>query len=321
MKNRILLSLFTVILLLILAACGGGSSEDSSPDKTRSIDHAMGTADVPSEPKKVVVLTNEGTEALLELGITPVGAVQSWTGDPWYDHIKDSMKNVKNVGTESEPNIEAIAELEPDLIIGNKIRQEQVYEQLSEIAPTVFSEELRGDWKVNFNLYANAVNKEQKGKEIIDQFDKRVTDLSEKLGDKKEKKVSVVRFMAGQSRIYYKDSFPGVILGQLGFKYPANQDKIFESQDDKFAYMTESKESIPEMDGDVLFYFTYKPAESEKDASEWENNWTNDPLWKNLKAVKSGNAHKVNDTVWTTAGGVKAANLLLDDIESYFLEK
>lgn len=321
MINKILFSLFTAILLLILAACGGGSSEDSSQDKTRPIEHAMGTADVPAEPKKIVVLTNEGTEALLELGITPVGAVQSWTGDPWYDHIKDSMESVKNVGTESEPNIEAIAELEPDLIIGNKIRQEQVYEQLSSIAPTVFSEEMRGDWKENFTLYANAVNKEQKGKEILDQFDSRVADLSEKLGDKKEKKVSVVRFMAGQSRIYYKDSFPGVILGQLGFTYPENQDKLFESQDDKFAFMTESKETIPEMDGDVLFYFTYKPAETEKDASEWENNWTNDPLWKNLQAVKSGNAHKVNDTIWTTAGGVKAANMLLDDIETYFLGK
>ena len=37
--------------------------------------------------KRVVILTNEGTEALLALGVKPVGAVQSWLGDPWYDHI------------------------------------------------------------------------------------------------------------------------------------------------------------------------------------------------------------------------------------------
>lgn len=70
--------------------------------------------------------------------------------------------------------------------------------------------------------------------------------------------------MAGQSRIYYKDSFSGIILQQLGFKFPEKQDKLFEKQDDKFAFMTENKESIPEMDGDVLFYFTYKPSESKK---------------------------------------------------------
>lgn len=41
---------------------------------------------------------------------------------------------------------------------------------------------------------------------------------------------------------------------------------------------------------------------------------------ENLKAVKSGNAHEVDDVVWTTAGGIKAANYLLDDIETYFLK-
>lgn len=37
-----------------------------------------------------------------------------------------------------------------------------------------------------------------------------------------------------------------------------------------------------------------------------------------LNAVKTGNAHEVDDAIWTTAGGVKAAYLFLDDIEKYF---
>ena len=43
----------------------------------------MGTATIDGTPKKVVVLTNEATEAVLALGVKPVGAVQSWLGDPW----------------------------------------------------------------------------------------------------------------------------------------------------------------------------------------------------------------------------------------------
>jgi len=39
-------------------------------------------------------------------------------GDPWYDHINDLMEDVKVVGTESDINLEAIAALQPDLIIG-----------------------------------------------------------------------------------------------------------------------------------------------------------------------------------------------------------
>ncbi|MED3855592.1 iron siderophore-binding protein, partial [Priestia megaterium] len=41
---------------------------------------AMGKTEIPKTPKRVVVLTNEGTEALLAMGIKPVGAVQSWLG-------------------------------------------------------------------------------------------------------------------------------------------------------------------------------------------------------------------------------------------------
>ena len=43
--------------------------------------------------------------------------------------------------------------------------------------------------------------------------------------------------------------------------------------------------------------------------------WTNDPLWKNLNAVKNEKAYEVSDAIWNTAGGVIAANQMLDDIE------
>ena len=71
----------------------------------------MGSTILEKAPEKVVILTNEGTEALLALGVKPVGAVQSFTGDPWYDHIAKEMKDVQVVGLESQVNIEAIAAL------------------------------------------------------------------------------------------------------------------------------------------------------------------------------------------------------------------
>lgn len=55
------------------------------------------------------------------------------------------MGDAEVVGVEHEVNIEKIAALKPDLIIGSKIRQEKVYDKLTKIAPTVFSETLRGD--------------------------------------------------------------------------------------------------------------------------------------------------------------------------------
>ncbi|CAN7218101.1 ABC transporter substrate-binding protein [Rossellomorea sp. LjRoot5] len=318
MKLKSLLTLLLISTLLFLAACGNKEEKDESAgndtnEETYTVKHAMGTTEIKGPPKKVVILTNEGTEALLSMGVTPVGAVQSWTGDPWYDHIADKMKNVEVVGTESELNMEAIAKLQPDLIIGNKMRQEEQYNQLKDIAPTVMAETLRGNWKENFELYAKALNKEEKGQEVLAEYDQRIEDLKGKLGDKLNQKVSMVRFLAGDVRIYHKDSFSGVILDQLGFARPEGQDV------DDFAEKGVTKERIPAMDGDVLFYFTYETGDGE--ANKLAEEWLNDPLFKNLEVAKQDKVYEVSDAIWNTAGGVLAANAMLDDIEKYFLEQ
>ncbi|MFD0695390.1 ABC transporter substrate-binding protein [Paenibacillus sp. GCM10027628] len=323
-----LLVLVTVIML-VLAGCGqqtdakktdaAAGNKDARPENQQgntgeyTVKHAMGETKIKGAPKKVVVLTNEGTEAVLAMGIKPVGAVKSFTvTGGWYDHIKADMEGVNIVGDENQPNLEAIAALQPDLILGNKLRQEKVYAQLSAIAPTVFSEKLMGDWQVNFKLYAEALNKKPEGDKIIGDFEKRITDFKQKAGDKLNTKVSIIRFMPGKVRIYMEDTFSGVMLKKLGFQRPAPQDQ------DKFADDVQ-KERIPDMNGDMLFYFTYDNDKGE--ANTIEQDWMNDPLWKNLDVVKKGNVHKVSDAVWNTAGGIKAANLLLDDLEKYFLQK
>ncbi|RFU70070.1 iron-siderophore ABC transporter substrate-binding protein [Peribacillus saganii] len=317
---------FTIIslfALILLAACGNTSekpaasnqADKKTADTSYTVEHAMGTATLEKKPEKVVVLTNEGTEALLALGVKPVGAVQSWLGDPWYDHIKDDMDDVEVVGVEGEVNLEKIAALKPDLIIGNKLRQEAVYEQLSSIAPTVFSETLRGDWKENFKLYSKALNLEDEGTKVLSDFDAHVEEVKQKLGDKVNQEVSVVRFMAGKTRIYYTDSFSGIIFDQLGFKRVKEQEELFtpENKLGKLA-IDVGKEVLPKMDGDILFYFTYAP-QGDKEALNTAKEWTEDPLWKNLDVVKNGNAHEVSDATWNTAGGVLAANIMLDDLE------
>lgn len=275
----------------------------------REITHAMGVTEVPDDPQRIVILTNEGTEALLAVGITPVGAVRSWTGDPWYDHIADEMADVTVVGEESAVNLEAIAALQPDLIIGNKTRQEKIYEQLSAIAPTVMAERLRGDWKINMALYTDAAGKGEEGQAALDAFAARQAKLAEELGDALNEEISLVRFGSAMTRIYYLDTFAGLILGEIGFARPATQNKQ-EFADDV------GKERIPDFEGDRMFYFTYETGDGGGDAQEAE--WTADPLWQNLKVVKAGKAHQVDDAIWNTAGGYIAANLLLDDVENIY---
>lgn len=280
-----------------------------APASAREITHAMGVTDVPDHPQRIVVLTNEGTEALLAIGVTPVGAVRSWLGDPWYDHIADQMQDVTVLGEESAVNLEMLVALEPDVILANKQRHEKIYEQLSAIAPTVVSERLRGDWKINMALYTDAIGKADEGKAALAAFDARVAALHEALGASLNDKISIARFMPGQTRIYFKDSFSGLILSEIGFARPATQDK------DEFAEEI-TKERIPEFEGDRLVYFTYETGTGEGDTQLAD--WLADPLWQNLEVVKAGKVYPVSDAIWNTAGGIIAGNLLLDDIEKIY---
>lgn len=325
-KKRLTWTASAVLLALsvMAAGCGGQSESDSKAgasvpaataaasaapkaDETRTITHAMGETTLKGTPARVVVLTMEGTEALLSLGIKPVGAVKSAAGNPWYEHIAKDMEGVKVVGEESQPNLELIASLKPDLIIGNKMRQEKVYDQLKAIAPTVFAETLRGAWQTNFNLYAAAVGKKAEGDKIIADYDKRAADFKSKAGDKLNQKVSVLRFMPGKMRIYLQDTFTGTAFSKLGITRPDSQ-KSFK---DSFAEEI-TKERLPEADADIIFYFTYDTGDGK--GSAMENEMLKDPLWQSLKAVKNNKAYRVGDAIWNTSGGIISANLMLDEL-------
>jgi iron complex transport system substrate-binding protein len=315
---------------LVLSACGqttptaskegstGGAAQPATPApapkpaESYTVKHAMGETKITGNPTRIVVLTNEGTEVLLSLGIKPVGAVKSWSGTPFYDHIKKDLEGVTVVGDENQPNLEVIATLKPDLIIGNKLRQEKVYAQLSAIAPTIFSEKINADWQKNFKLYAEALNKKDQGDQLLSKLDQRIADFKTKAGDSLKMKVSLVRFIPGKTRIYFNDTFAGFMMQKIGFQRPAVQNQ------DKFADDI-NKERIPDMEGDILFYYTWD--NDKKEASSVEQEWTNDPLWKNLDVVKKGNVFKVNDDIWNSSGSIISANAMLSDLEKFVLKK
>jgi iron complex transport system substrate-binding protein len=280
-----------------------------APASAREITHAMGVTEVPDNPQRIVVLTNEGTEALLAIGVVPVGAVESWNGDPWYGYLMPMMGEATLLGAEGAVNLELIAALEPDLILGSKVRQEAVYEQLSAIAPTVMTETLGGVWRDNLAVYADAVGGGAQADQALAAFEDRIGAIHAVLGDAVEDEISLVRISTARTRMYLKDSFSGAILEAIGFGRPATQDK------DAFAEDL-TKERIPELAADRIFYFSPGVDDAEGEANL--SDWLAEPLWKDLEAVQADRAYRVDDSVWIAGGGIYAANAVLDDIEAVY---
>src|SRR5690606_8973948 len=114
------------------------------------------------------------------------------------------------------PNLEAIAALQPDLILSSIIRHEALYDQLASIAPTVFGVRTGVVWKQNFALHAQALGREEEAQAIVLDYEERIREMNEALPDPRPV-VSVVRVLADNLRYYAIANFSGTILRDLGF--------------------------------------------------------------------------------------------------------
>lgn len=326
-KSSFSLLALVLSMLMLLAGCGNQSSNGTSSEgggeaepkteteSAREITHAMGTTTIEGTPKKVVTLYQGATDAAVEMGIKPVGVVESWLEQPVYNYLKEDLDGVQIVGQETQPNLEEIAKLEPDLIIASKLRHEEIYEQLSQIAPTVAHETVF-EFKGTVEMMGEAMNQEEKANELLSAWDSRVADfqgkIQEKMGDQWPLHVSVLNFREDHARIYVT-GFAGSILTELGFAGPKNITD--ESLD---VVKLTDKESISQMNADVFYMFM----EDTEAVKKTHDEWTNHPLWKNLDAVKANQVYTVDEIIWNMGGGIRAANLMLDDIYDRFeLEK
>lgn len=306
-KERLFVGLFLVVFAL--AACGGGESEGGS-EKMRTVEHAMGETEIKGTPGRIVVLDTGELDSAMSLGVTPVGSVEAVEGLGFPSYL-ENVKSIENVGTIEEPNLEKIAALEPDLILSSKLRHEQIYDQLSQVAPTVFTETTGVTWKGNFAKHAEAMNREAEAKEIMADYESRLRDFGQAMGGRLgEKEVSVVRFLPGETRIYQKESFIGTVLEDAGLPRPPSQDV------DEFAILNASSEFIPKMGGDVIFVTVYGP---EDETTQREI--TTDPLWSKLDAVRQDRVYEVSDDLWMLGIGPTAANGVVDDLETHLAEE
>jgi iron complex transport system substrate-binding protein len=312
-------------LALVATACGSaegaGNTSAATSDESVSVEHAMGTTAVSCTPEKVVTLGQGQTDSVLGLGVTPVGVVEPWTDD-WYEYLPAEVEEAEVLGTELEPDLERIASLQPDLILGSKLRHEALYSQLSEIAPTVFAETIGVTWKENVSLWAEALCLPEKGEEVVAEYEARAGAIGEALTEqgKADTEVSMIRFMPDQVRIYLT-GFPGSVLRDAGLQRPEAQ--RVEDWENSEQLIEISEERIPEMDGDVIFQMVsteHYAQQGTQTVDEQMERWTSTDLWKKLSAVKNNQVVLVDESHWNLGGGILSANAMLDDLEDYFLD-
>jgi len=276
---------------------------DAAPGEfPRTVKQSMGETKIDAKPQRVVVLDTGELDEVLSLGITPVGMATSEGANPIPSYLADKVKGVETIGNVQEINVEKVAELKPDLILGSQLRSDKIYSQLSEIAPTVFSIRPGFPWKENFALAADALGEETKAAEVMKKYDADIADLKSSV--KGEPKVSLLRFLPSKIRIYGDLSLIGTILNDAGLQRPDNQ-HINELAKEI------SAENISEADGDYIFYSSYGTPDTTQ-----ESKVVAGAGWKALKGVEAGHAIRVNDDVWFLGLGPIGAEQIVSDLKA-----
>ncbi|MGW8887955.1 ABC transporter substrate-binding protein [Streptomyces sp. NPDC055749] len=302
-----------------LAACGSDKAADDTKPAAgnaadagfpRTVKHAMGDTKIPAKPTKVVVLDTGELDDVTLLGIEPVGAVSPHmkTEGGFPNYLKDKIGDVKDVGPMEEPNLELIASLKPDLILSSKVRHEKVYDKLNGIAPTVFTETTGAPWKENLKVHAEALGLEAQADTALNSYEARAKALGEAIKAKYDgamPSASVVRFVAGPTRLYQKSAYSGIVLNDIGLTRPASQN----SGDPAMTMLDVSPEQIDKAEADLVFV----TVADEPDKTQ-QKDVTSNPVWKDLKAVKDNKVFTVPDETWMSGIGVQAAGNMLADV-------
>ncbi|RZQ65479.1 iron-siderophore ABC transporter substrate-binding protein [Amycolatopsis suaedae] len=306
---------------LLLAGCGGGEPAPAEPAAggagfPRTVDHAMGRTTIEAQPKKVAALdaTYVGAAMALETEVVAFTKFSAY-GDALPPYLGEDAKRfgaaAKPIGALETPNVEQLHDIAPDLIISAKVRHEKLYNELTGVAPTVFSETTGATWKDNLRLLGRALGKEELAERRLAAYAERARAVGEavkaKLG--RPATASLVRFVEGEPtlRLYTSNSFPGIVLADAGLTRPQGQPDL----PDKIS-VNLSQEDIGKVDADQIFVSTW--TDPDEQGVDVKAQFQANPLWGTLKGKRT----EVEDGVWVGSVSLHGAHAMLDQIAQHF---
>lgn len=253
-----------------------------------TIAHKFGSTEIPKEPTRVVTLGFSEQDPVLALGVKPV-AIRDWFGDqpyatwPWARHLLgDAQPQVLKM-TFGELDFEAIAALQPDLIVATHSGiTEQEYETLSQIAPTVAQAGEYPDfgmpWQEQTRVIGRALGRAERAEQLIDEVEAKIAAAREAHPEFAGATVAWASPASDQGQYWVvgPNTPPMRFLAALGFKMPDALAQVIGERDSAQI----SSEQIHLLDVDVLIF----RVGSEDERAALENN----PLYQQLKVAREG---------------------------------
>ena len=314
-----ILALISLMAVFILAACGQTTKTDGATTQTQAVAEEKSEVTLTNGKEDVTVKTKPKKIVVFDLGVADtireLGFVDHIVGMPLKTlpaYLKDLPSSIQPTGSMVEPDIEAIAALEPDLIIASG-RTIKYLDQLKEIAPTViFSVDQKDYWNSvskNIRSVASLFGKEAetKAEEEIKSLEasiKKVADVNEKSTNK----TLTLMLNEGKMSAFGADSRFAFLYQSLKFK--ATDAKIEDSRHGQEM----SFEGVKEINPDIIILLNRTLAIGGDNSNA--DTILNNALFKETNAVKNNRVIQLTSDLWyLSGGGLQSTKLMIEDVQ------
>ncbi len=273
-----------------------------------TVKDAKGEFTLDKTPSRVVALEYSFVDALAQVGVSPVGVADDNKVDRILPQVREKIAAWQSVGTRSQPSLEVIASLKPDLIIADPSRHTAVFEELKKIAPTVMFDSRHESYQENLETaqkIGDLVGKSTEMKAKINEHNDYIANIAKNLGVQ-GKKASFGTSREDKFNIQNDNGYVGSFLTTLGFA----PTKLNSDQ----AFVEINLEQLVMEKPEYLFIAHYR---DESIARKWEV----EPLWKAIPAVKANHVYSVDSDMWARGRGLEASKIMAKQIEGFVKQK
>ncbi|WP_407833645.1 Fe(3+) dicitrate ABC transporter substrate-binding protein [Vibrio rotiferianus] len=274
----------------------------SSTAMTQVVEDEKGQFEIATTPQRVVVLEFSFVDALAAVGVSPIGVADDNDASRVIPAVRDLVEPWQSVGMRSQPSLEAIAILKPDLIIADAERHRTIYQDLQQIAPTLllksrgetYHENLESARKVGV-----ALNKQAEMELRLQLHRQSMAAYKQQLSLKQTIQFAVVSDKG--MWLHSPVSYAGGVLTALGIASPITQPS-------EQAYLPTSFELLLKTNPDWLLIGAYSHPNVVDD-------WQSNPLFKLLTSAKKQRIIEVSPELWSLNRGMLAAEQMAINLE------
>ncbi|ANQ23330.1 iron-dicitrate transporter substrate-binding subunit [Vibrio natriegens] len=299
-KTRLATYRFLVCSLMLLMLVIASSSAMA---QMRTVQDEQGTFEIETIPERVVVLEFSFVDALAAVDVSPVGVADDKDPTRVIAAVREKVEPWQSVGARSQPSLEVIAQLKPDLIIADAERHRTIYEDLQRIAPTLLLKSRGETYQENLESAIKigvAIGKQDQMMQRVEQHHQSMAQFKQLFATQETIQFGVVSDKG--MWLHSPVSYAGGVLTTLGLNSPLD-DKT------QTAYLPTSFEFLLKTNPDWLIIGLYSTPNV---VDEWRKN----PLFKLLTSVKKQQVIEVSPQLWSLNRGMLAAEEIAHNLKA-----